>query len=48
MFNLGVITQRLGDTIEFDPKTGQITNNADANKLLDPPPRKGWEEFYKL
>jgi len=48
VFNLGVIAQRLGGTIKFDPKTGQITNNKAANALLDPAPRKGWEEFYKL
>ena len=48
VFNLGVIAQRLGGTIKFDPKTKQITNNETANALLDPTPRKGWEEFYKL
>jgi len=49
VFLLGVIAQRLGGTLKFDPKTRQITNNAAANQLLvGPPPRKGWEEFYKL
>ncbi len=48
VFNLGVIAQRLGGTIKFDSKTRQITNNKTGNALLDPAPRKGWEEYYKL
>jgi predicted dehydrogenase len=48
VFNLGVIAQRLGGTIKFNPKTRSVTNNKTANALLDPNPRKGWEEFYKL
>ena len=49
VFCLGVIAQRLGGELEFDRKTEQITNNKLANDLLvGPPPRKGWEEFYKL
>jgi len=49
VFLLGVIAQRLGGSLKFDPKTRQITNNATANQLLiGPPPRKGWEEYYKL
>jgi len=49
VFLLGVIAQRLGGALEFDRKTRQITNNAEANKLLvGPPPRKGWEQYYKL
>lgn len=49
VFMLGVIAQRLGGTLEFDRKTKQITNNKLANALLvGPPPRKGWEEYYKL
>lgn len=46
---LGVLAQRLNTKIEFDRKTLQVTNNKAANDLLvGPPPRKGWEEFYKL
>jgi hypothetical protein len=45
---LGVIAQRTGGLLKFDSKTNQITNNATANKLLNPPPRKGWESFYQL
>lgn len=49
VFVLGTIAQRLNTKLEFDRKTKQITNNVLANQLLvGPPPRKGWEEFYKL
>ena len=48
VFNLGVIAQRLGGSIKFNPKSRKITNNKTANTLLDPAPRKGWEEYYKL
>jgi predicted dehydrogenase len=49
VFALGCIAQRLGGTLKFDPKTQQITNNQRANELLKgPPPRKGWEQYYKL
>jgi len=48
VFNIGVLTQRFGGEIKFDRKTKQITNNAAANALLDPEPRKGWEQYYKL
>jgi hypothetical protein len=49
VFVLGTLAQRLNTKLEFDRKTKQITNNTLANQLLvGPPPRKGWEEFYKL
>lgn len=49
VFCLGTIAQRLNANLEFDRETKQITNNKLANQLLvGPPPRKGWEEFYKL
>ena len=49
VFCLGTIAQRLNTKIEFDRKKKQITNNKLANELLiGTPPRKGWEEFYKL
>ena len=36
-------------TILFDRTTKQITNHPVANALLvGPPPRKDWEQFYKL
>ena len=48
VFNLGVLSQRFGGELEFDRTRKQITNNKVANALLDPAPRKGWEEFYRL
>jgi len=48
VFNLGVLAQRFGDDLKFDAQTKQITNHKAANSLLDPAPRKGWEEFYRL
>ena len=48
VFNLGVIAQRLGGELKFDSRYQRITNNATAQVLIDPTPRKGWEEFYRL
>ncbi len=49
VFCLGVLAQRLSTKLEFDRNTKQITNNEIANQLLvGAPPRRGWEEFYKL
>ena len=49
VFSLGVMVQRLNTSIQFDRNTKQITNNPFANSFLTQiPPRKGWEEFYKL
>jgi len=49
VFLLGVIAQRLGGGFSFDRKTKQITDNKAANQLLvGPPPRKGWEKYYRL
>ncbi len=49
VFNLGVAAQRLSSRLVFDPVTRQITNNKYANQMLmGAPPRKGWEEYYKL
>jgi predicted dehydrogenase len=49
VFCLGVIAQRLGGELEFDRKTKRITNHEVADALLEgPPPRKGWEEYYRL
>ncbi|MBT3377281.1 MAG: Gfo/Idh/MocA family oxidoreductase [Lentisphaerae bacterium] len=49
VFCLGVIAQRLGGELSFDLETKQFKDNALANELLvGPPPRKGWEEFYRL
>ncbi|MEY4386438.1 MAG: hypothetical protein RLY20_1721 [Verrucomicrobiota bacterium] len=46
---LGIVAQRVNARLEFDRATKQITNHKVANELLvGPPPRKGWEQFYKL
>lgn len=49
VFSLGVLAQQLNTKLVFDRDKKQITNNDLANKMLvGTPPRKGWEEFYKL
>jgi predicted dehydrogenase len=49
MMNLGVIAQQLNAQLKFDPAEKKVTNNNAANDLLQgPPPRKGWEQFYKI
>ena len=49
VFMLGCIAQRLGENLQFDSETKQVTNNARANELLKGhAPRSGWEEYYKL
>ncbi len=48
-FCLGVIAQRLNQKIVFDREKKIIVDNPFANTLLvGNPPRKGWEEFYKM
>ena len=49
VFCLGVIAQRLNTQLLFDIKNKRFTNNDFANAMLSGmPPRKGWEDFYKL
>ncbi|MBK5720665.1 Gfo/Idh/MocA family oxidoreductase [Dysgonomonas sp. Marseille-P4677] len=49
VFSLGVMAQRLNTKFYFDSRTKQITNNAFANAMLTGiPPRKGWEDFYRV
>jgi hypothetical protein len=40
---LGAIALRTGRVLEWDSKTMQITNDPEANSLVDPPYREGWE-----
>ena len=40
---LGVIALRHEGKLEYDPEKMRITNNSEANKLLKPVFRKGWE-----
>ena len=47
--DLGIIAQRVNAPLTFDPATRRITNHKVADAMLDgAPPRKEWEEFYKL
>ncbi|QNN22454.1 Gfo/Idh/MocA family oxidoreductase [Planctomycetales bacterium ZRK34] len=48
VFMLGVITQRLGGKLKFDPTSKRFTNSDQANALLTRTPRAGWESYYKL
>jgi predicted dehydrogenase len=46
---LGIIAQQVNARLEFDPVTRRITNHKVADALLDgPPPREGWEQYYKM
>ncbi len=46
---IGIIAQRVNAKLSFDSVTKQITNHKMANEMLaGPPPRAGWEQFYKL
>ena len=46
---LGVLAQQRNVKLVFDPATKKITSDATADALLaGPPPRKGWEQFYKV
>jgi hypothetical protein len=40
---LGVIALRHEGKLEYDPDKMRITNNPEANKLLKPFLRKGWD-----
>lgn len=46
---LGIIAQQVNTRLQFDRATRQFTNSKFGNELLaGPPPRKDWEQFYKL
>ena len=48
-FALGVVAIRTGRKLSFDRGSKTIVNDPFANSLLTGiPPRRGWEEFYKL
>jgi hypothetical protein len=48
VFMLGVIAQRLGGRLVFDPARRRFAGNASADRLLaGPKPRKGWERYYR-
>ncbi|MBM3442271.1 MAG: Gfo/Idh/MocA family oxidoreductase [Bacteroidetes bacterium] len=49
VFCLGVIAQFTNASLQFDPVKKRITNHKEADRLLKGvPPRKGWEQYYKV
>lgn len=49
VFVLGVIAQRLGGKLRFDPVKKAFIDHPEANALLyGPKPRPGWEHVYRL
>lgn len=49
VFSLGVLAQQFNAKLKFNRKTKRITNHQLADSFLaGPPPRKGWEEYYKV
>jgi len=49
IFSLGVLAQQMNADLKFDREKKIITNNQRANELLNgTPPRKGWEEYYRI
>jgi predicted dehydrogenase len=49
LFLLGVIAQRLGGKLKFDTVKHEFVGSAEANALLTgPPPRSGWEGYYRV
>jgi predicted dehydrogenase len=46
---LGVIAQCVGGRLAFDPIRREFRGHAEANRMLvGPPPRAGWEQYYRL
>jgi hypothetical protein len=39
---LGLVAYRVGEKLEYDGKTGRVTNNGPANELLSRKYRDGW------
>ena len=49
VFNLGVIAQHLGHGFKFDRTSKEIIGDPFASALLaGAPPKKGWEDYYKV
>jgi hypothetical protein len=47
--SLGILAQRVNAPVRFDPVARRITNHALANEMLaGVPPRREWEQFYRL
>jgi len=48
VFLLGIIAQRLGGRLTFDPVRREFLGDPAATALLTgPPPRRGWETYYR-
>lgn len=46
---IGIIAQQVNASVKFDPATRRITNHKVADELLKgAPPRKEWEQFYRM
>ena len=43
MVLLGVLAMRTGKRIEWDGKTGRVTNDASLNRLVEISARSGWK-----
>jgi hypothetical protein len=39
---IGALALRNGAPLNWDAKAGRVTNDDDANALVDPPRRPGW------
>ena len=48
VFSLGILAQMFGGELRFDRDTRQIIGDQRASALMDPTPRAGWEEFYRM
>ena len=49
VLQLGTIAQQVGGRLEFDPVHKTFMNSPEATALLaGPPPREGWERYYRL
>ena len=45
---LGCVAQRLNRNLKFDPEARRFVGDGEANALLAPAPRKGWEDYYAV
>ena len=49
VFCLAVVAQRLGRSFKFDPVAKRALSDKEVDFYLEgPPPRKGWESYYKV
>jgi len=48
VFNLGIIAQMFGGEFRFDRKKQMMIGDERASALMDPEPRAGWEQFYRM